>query len=107
MLAISPAPPPPSECAKKPAEQPLPLLRCCLVVDNARRFLKFIIRQLPEIFRGALVVGLVVENAVVGIRGDKAIVILLGLVIIDRAAAAEAVHKVINSSWHSQCGGLV
>jgi hypothetical protein len=31
-------------------------------------------------------------------------VVLLGFAIIDCAAAAEAVHKVINSSWHSQCG---
>src|SRR5271157_2459278 len=89
---------------EKPAEQSLPLLGGSLAIDVARHFLKVIIRKLAEIFRGALVVGLVVEIAVSGICGDKAIVILLGFLIIDGAAATEAAHEVIYSSWHSQCG---
>jgi hypothetical protein len=47
-------------------------------------------------------VGLIVEIAVVGLCGNKAIVILLRFAIIDRAVAAETLHKVINSLWHSQ-----
>jgi hypothetical protein len=43
-----------------------------------------IVGQLAEIFCGALVVGLVVESAVIGIRRNKAIVVLLCFAIIDR-----------------------
>ena len=50
------------ECAEQPAQQTLAVLRCGLVVGVARRILELVVRQLAEIFRGALVVGLISKS---------------------------------------------
>ncbi len=40
-------------------------------------------------------------TAIVLVRRDETIVVMLSVTVIDSAAAAEAVHEVIYSSWHN------
>jgi hypothetical protein len=66
------------------------------------RFLKVLVRELPEVFGGALRHRVGVKLAIIGVGRGKAVIILRRFPVIDTPTATKPAHEIVDGASHTR-----